>query len=272
MTSKGGVRRDVIDPDKVYHLPSRPKDAYDDENEGVKRKVYVGKGPLTALEPNDPIPAYLPHWARLVIDEAPYPSVEHALLASRSSDSAVREAICRSEDILLAKRHARAAPMTEEWKTRSPLIMESLMRDRICNQRALRQKLIDTGKATLVWKNSYGDRTWGESGGTGKNLLGGVLEKLREEANSGKDSALWISDRLGPLSCPSNTQIVFEIGKPGAEDEKAQTQLVTVEKKSIVRCVCVISSLASLMYLFNHVISETKFLCFQKKQSSDQDW
>ncbi len=118
--------------------------------------------------------------------------------------------------------------------------------------RALRQKLIGTGKATLVWKNSYGDRTWGESGkrtsliprekffsikyrgakqtavqmirvaeagnscllslsslrlisalsfhyvllsvgippyalstigGTGKNLLGGVLEKLREVRN-----------------------------------------------------------------------------------------
>ncbi len=29
--------------------------------------------------------------------------------------------------------------------------------------------------------------------------------------NSGKDSALWISDRLGPLSCSSNTQIVFEV-------------------------------------------------------------
>ncbi len=32
-----------------------------------------------------------------------------------------------------------------------------------------------------------------------------------KEANSGKDFPLWISDRLGPLSCPSSTQIVFEV-------------------------------------------------------------
>ncbi len=32
-----------------------------------------------------------------------------------------------------------------------------------------------------------------------------------KEANSGKDTALWISDKLGPLACPSNTQIIFEV-------------------------------------------------------------
>ncbi len=40
-----------------------------------------------------------------------------------------------------------------------------------------------------------------------------------------------------------------------------------MEKKSIVRCVCGNSSLASLIYLFNQVISETKFLCFQKQNN-----
>lgn len=45
----------------------------------------------------------------------------------------------------------------------------------------LGQKLIDTGNATLIEGNDWGDKTWGMVNGAGQNKLGKILMKIREK-------------------------------------------------------------------------------------------
>ena len=45
----------------------------------------------------------------------------------------------------------------------------------------LREKLLQTGSATLVEGNDWGDRHWGQVNGVGKNMLGKILMHIREQ-------------------------------------------------------------------------------------------
>ena len=45
----------------------------------------------------------------------------------------------------------------------------------------LAQKLLETGDEELVEGNTWGDRYWGVCGGKGKNMLGKILMRVREE-------------------------------------------------------------------------------------------
>jgi predicted NAD-dependent protein-ADP-ribosyltransferase YbiA (DUF1768 family) len=45
----------------------------------------------------------------------------------------------------------------------------------------LRQKLLATGDAILEEGNDWGDQVWGVVNGVGKNRLGKILMKVREE-------------------------------------------------------------------------------------------
>lgn len=48
-------------------------------------------------------------------------------------------------------------------------------------QPELRQKLLDTGDATLIEGNTWGDTYWGVCNGVGQNKLGRILMRIRNE-------------------------------------------------------------------------------------------
>jgi predicted NAD-dependent protein-ADP-ribosyltransferase YbiA (DUF1768 family) len=59
--------------------------------------------------------------------------------------------------------------------------MERCVRYKFTYDAELRQKLLATGDAILEEGNDWGDRVWGVVDGVGKNRLGKILMKVRDE-------------------------------------------------------------------------------------------
>lgn len=134
------------------------------------------EGQWECLSPLHQAIVYLPG------DERQYPTVEHALQASKTSDSAVRDEIAAATTAVDAKRIASKLA-TAEWRERSVHIMEAILRDKFIRHKQLRATLAKTEHHRLVYENSYGDGFWGvkpnPSGEqNGKNKLGELLMQV----------------------------------------------------------------------------------------------
>lgn len=67
--------------------------------------------------------------------------------------------------------------LREDWERVRIGLMYDLLEIKF-KQPKLRQKLLDTGDAILVWENQY-DRSWGQVKGEGQNWLGKHLMNFR---------------------------------------------------------------------------------------------
>lgn len=79
-----------------------------------------------------------------------------------------------------SKRLGRHVPLRPDWnKVRDDVMYEVCM----CKFQdpELRQKLLDTGDRYLEEGNTHGDKYWGTVKGEGKNRLGHILMRIREE-------------------------------------------------------------------------------------------
>lgn len=70
--------------------------------------------------------------------------------------------------------------MRSDWEEVKLGVMEGLLREKFSDPE-LRRKLLATGERELVEGNDWGDSFWGVCAGRGKNHLGRLLMKLREE-------------------------------------------------------------------------------------------
>ena len=136
-----------------------------------------------------------------------YPSVEHALQASKAvgSDEATRQKIRKAPTAVDAKRIGNKLPLPvavstggaaakkKAWKLRSREIVEALLRDKFRRNKSLAQELVETRGKELVYDNQWNDRFWGVSGGAGHNYLGALLEKVGRCGGAGHDWALGMS-------------------------------------------------------------------------------
>ena len=59
--------------------------------------------------------------------------------------------------------------------------MKELLMAKFSQNEDLKKKLLDTGDATLIEGNTWGDKYWGVCKGVGKNRLGELLMEVREE-------------------------------------------------------------------------------------------
>ena len=59
--------------------------------------------------------------------------------------------------------------------------MESLVREKFSQNLDLKNLLLTTNDTELVEANTWGDTFWGRCNGVGKNHLGLILMKIREE-------------------------------------------------------------------------------------------
>lgn len=109
-----------------------------------------------------------------------FPSVEHAFQAAKSLDPDIRWQFqyCRSAGE--AKQRGKMVELRPDWEEVKVQVMTDLIRDKFqCPE--LKQKLLDTGYAHIEEGNNHGDKFWGTVKGQGRNELGKILMKVREE-------------------------------------------------------------------------------------------
>src|SRR5690606_39291827 len=81
-----------------------------------------------------------------------------------------------------AKRLGRKINIdVDVWNQQSYSVMWQVQHLKYQQDRDLAQKLINTGDATLIEGNTWGDRLWGQVNGVGQNLLGEILMGVRKE-------------------------------------------------------------------------------------------
>jgi ribA/ribD-fused uncharacterized protein len=117
-----------------------------------------------------------------------YPTVEHAFQAAKTQDKQVRQQIADKDTPGKAKRAGGKRGILKDfdqavWDTQKVQVMETLLRLKFQDQ-LLREKLLATGDTPIQEGNNWNDTYWGVSLKTGKgqNMLGKLLEKIRQEA------------------------------------------------------------------------------------------
>lgn len=123
-----------------------------------------------------------------------YPSVEHAFQAAKTTDKDVRAKFQVMDGPDTAKYYGRhldevkpGVTLRKDWEQVKDEVMYQLLKDKFTrtepfeSQGDLRRALVATGNKYIEEGNAHGDRYWGTVDGEGKNMLGKLLMKVREE-------------------------------------------------------------------------------------------
>lgn len=84
-----------------------------------------------------------------------------------------------------AKSKGRNVKLRHDWEKVKDEIMYKITIAKFTQNSSLKRKLLDTGNAKLIEGNTWDDTYWGVCRGKGKNKLGKILEKARDEIRSG---------------------------------------------------------------------------------------
>lgn len=109
-----------------------------------------------------------------------FPSVENAYQAAK-----MRFQFDRNKFINIkaseAKKLGRVLAMRLHWNELRIGVMHDLVLQKFQTSKQLKDKLIDTGYATLEEGNWWGDAFWGKVNGEGENHLGKILMSVRDK-------------------------------------------------------------------------------------------
>jgi len=112
-----------------------------------------------------------------------YPSVEHAYQAAKVMDSnqeEIRIKIRDSKTPRELRQLGNRCPLRNDWHKVRVGIMKELVAKKF-KIPEFKQKLLDTGEATLISGNSWNAIFWGISYGVGENNLGKILVEIRSK-------------------------------------------------------------------------------------------
>jgi N-glycosidase YbiA len=112
-----------------------------------------------------------------------WPTTEHYFQAQKFPDTEHEEDIRLLNSPMIAARAGRdrKKPLREDWETVKDAIMTEAVRAKFIQHPRLRELLLSTGDAHLI-EHTRNDSYWGDGGdGTGKNKLGLILMKIRDE-------------------------------------------------------------------------------------------
>ncbi len=118
--------------------------------------------------------------ADVVYDGLKYKNNEAAFQSAKVKDIDKRREFCNLEPNE-SKRRGRGVKLRNDWEYIKDSVMEQIVRDKFTRNLDLRQKLIETADLKLEEGNTWGDKYWGVHNGKGKNKLGRILMKVREE-------------------------------------------------------------------------------------------
>jgi len=109
-----------------------------------------------------------------------YPTVEHAYQASKSLNLETRELIKKAKTPYEAKKMGKSLVLREGWDEIKIDVMRFLISEKFKNP-FLRHMLLLTNEYNLINENRWNDKFWGVTNGAGQNLLGKILEEVRNQ-------------------------------------------------------------------------------------------
>lgn len=128
-----------------------------------------------------------------------YPTAEHAFQAAkdpaRSHEFAYRQREDGSREYpvhhtpWIAKREGRHLTLRPDWEKVKVGIMESIVREKFTQNPDLADALIAVTEP-ITEENTWGDYFWGMVNGKGKNHLGKILTRVREQFIEERKAAL----------------------------------------------------------------------------------
>lgn len=116
--------------------------------------------------------------AKVVMDGMTFQSTEAAFQAAKCKDISGRRDFVPLNPSQ-AKRKGRHVELRADWEFVKVDVMRQLLLTKFTMNPSLGRKLLETGDATLVEGNDWGDRFWGVDG-TGRNVLGRLLMETRD--------------------------------------------------------------------------------------------
>lgn len=114
------------------------------------------------------------------IDGRVWQTVEHYFQAMKSNDPKVQEHIRTCKGPATAKKMGRSATLRPDWEHVKEDVMVQALRVKFKNP-SLRLALLETGTSQII-EDAPWDEYWGSGkSGRGKNRLGVLLMKVRQE-------------------------------------------------------------------------------------------
>ena len=112
-----------------------------------------------------------------------WPTSEHYFQAQKFEDEGKREEIRKAKSPMIAARlgRDRKTKLRGDWESVKVSVMTDAVRAKFTQHDDLRAVLLSTGDAKLV-EHTENDDYWGDGGdGSGKNMLGQILMRIRAE-------------------------------------------------------------------------------------------
>ena len=116
--------------------------------------------------------------APVMYNDVMYANNEAAFQAQKCPKRAAEFATLNPSE---AKRLGRRVELRPDWEYMKESIMYEIVLAKFTQNDALRRSLLSTGYSRLYEENDWGDTTWGPVNGKGQNLLGIILEDVRDE-------------------------------------------------------------------------------------------
>lgn len=126
--------------------------------------------------------------APVMLDGVVYPTVEHAYVAAKTTDPAVRHQVLLCIGPTSVKRFGRTIRLRDDWDMTRLTVMADLVWQKF-QEPDLRRRLINTTGRELIEGNTWNDTFWGVCNGVGMNHLGRIIMNIREHI---------IRERAGP--------------------------------------------------------------------------
>jgi N-glycosidase YbiA len=122
-----------------------------------------------------------------------WPTCEHFFRAQKFAGTPAEEEIRVAKSPTIAARmgRSRARPLRGDWDLVKDAIMDEAVMAKFSGHADLRETLLASGDATIV-EYTANDSYWGDGGdGSGENMLGITLMRVRAELRGGRQ------DRVG---------------------------------------------------------------------------
>src|SRR5262249_12183422 len=120
-----------------------------------------------------------------------WPTSEHYFQAQKFAGTEHEEEVrkCKTPALAASMGRSRKLPLRRDWESVKDQVMLGALRAKFTQHEDLKQVLLGTGDAKLV-EHTERDSYWGDGGdGSGKNRLGQLLMRLREEMRLSEGNA-----------------------------------------------------------------------------------
>ncbi len=127
---------------------------------------------------------FSPH--SIVLKGKTWPTSEHYFQAQKFAGTPDEEEVrlAKSPMIAALMGRSRKRPLLKDWESIKDSIMHEAVLAKFTQHADLGATLLSTGNSTIV-EHTEKDRYWGDGDGSGKNRLGQILMRVREELRHG---------------------------------------------------------------------------------------